>query len=144
MSNHISISFFAVNSPEGHSLKKAVKSLVQDELNLKLKSYETATQKDFFDSCVNDDIVIFDASIEEGNNYAAATAQPTVMDHVLIVSRTYLPLNFFGLREGGAPDYPISKNNEDIIAWLRGQVLNLIHTSPRPEAEKKYFGSIEQ
>lgn len=143
MSSHISVSFFPVNNEEGSLLKEKVRSLVEDELDLNLKIYEAAAQKDFFYSCVQDDIVIFDASIETGDNYAIATAQPTVMDHVIIVSRTYLPLNFFGIREGGAPEYPKSKSNEDIIKWLREQIIDLKQFSPRSEAEKRPLGSIK-
>lgn len=95
-------------------------------------------QYDMLKACMEDDIVIFDGSIEEdenGNwdsNYAAATANAMAMDNVLVVSRTRLPFNYQALRtnvpepgqekrdEDGKPCY--SYSNDEIIQWLNEEL----------------------
>lgn len=142
MNRDISASFIPMKSQGGDELKELFISLA-DELGLKLNLLESPTQTDFFRACKNDDVVVFDASIENSkNNYHAATAQPMSMDHVLVVSRTYLPQNFYGLRYGGAPYYPKTKDNDTIIKWLRSQIEDLLPSLPRATGSKSNLGSI--
>ena len=95
-------------------------------------------QYDMLKACMEDDIVIFDGSIEKdenGNwdsNYAAATANAMAMDNVLVVSRTRLPFNYQALRTNvpelgqekrdnyGNPCYEYS--NDDIILWMKSEL----------------------
>ena len=50
-------------------------------------------------ACLDSDVVIFDGSIEGGSEqYRAAIELMKYLDHVLIVSRTPLPVNFEGMR----------------------------------------------
>lgn len=143
MSAQLKVTFFSVDNPEGHRLKDAFLDTISREYGLAAKIVEEGTQTDFYRSCLQDDIIVFDASIEDGHNYAAATAQPMTIDRVLTVSRTYLPLNFYGLHEGGAPDFPrrISQSNEEILKWLRAQVVSMVEAPPRPDRHKGFFGS---
>lgn len=142
MSRSISASFIPLNSQGGDELKGQFTSMAE-EFGLELRVLENPTQADFFNSCINDDIVVFDASIEgDKNNYHAATAQPMAMDHVLVVSRSYLPQNFYGLRYGGTPDYPKMSDNNAIIKWLQSQIEDLLPFLPRPKEEKSKLGTI--
>src|SRR6185503_9536709 len=117
MSTQLKISFFTVGNPEGRRLKEMFLESISREFDLNVQFVEGGTQLEVNKSCINDDLVIFDASIEDGHNYAAATAQPMTMDHVLVVGRTHLPLNFYGLRGSGAPEFPhrTTQSNHEII-----------------------------
>ncbi|HYG10132.1 MAG TPA: hypothetical protein VD835_09310 [Pyrinomonadaceae bacterium] len=125
----INLSFFAVGNEDGLRLAESFKELALAVFGIDVQIKVGATQTDFNRACLYDDIIVFDASVEEGHNYGAATAQPMVLDKVLVVSRSYLPLNFYGLREGGAPGYPLPKyqSNDAIIVWLREQVNGLLN-----------------
>jgi len=143
MTTQSKISFFTVGNPEGRRLKEMFLETISREFDLNVQFVEGGTQLEVHKSCISDDLVIFDASIEDGHNYAAATAQPMTMDHVLVVSRTYLPLNFYGLRGSGAPEFPhrTTQSNEEIIEWLHAQLSDLINCPPRPDSRKGVFGS---
>lgn len=144
MSARLKATFFCAGNPEGRRLRDAFVGTLGQVYDLKTEVVEGGTQAELNRSCVRDDLVIFDASVEEGHNYAAATAQPMTMDHVLVVSRTYLPLNFYGLREGGAPDFPARtrQSNEEILGWLRRHVGELAARPARPDDRKGFIGSM--
>lgn len=144
MSAPVAVTFFGVRNPEGRCLYELFSRMCKEEFGLTVKYCEGATQTDIYRACTSDDLIVLDASIEEGHNYAATTAQPMAMDHVLVVSRTYLPLNFYGLREGGAPGYPQPKvkSNGEIVEWLRQELRDLAPRLPRPDNEKSFIGSI--
>ncbi len=152
MSTRISVSFFGTGSVAGLALQQAVIALVEGEYHFLMKrSTSVYEQIDIARACLEDDIVIFDASIEPGNlhNYDAAVGHLIYMDHALVVSRTYLPLNFSGIREGGAPSYPNpytasdgTFSNEQILSWLREQIAALLPALPRSEREKGVLRSL--
>lgn len=104
---------------------------VDIERSIKIKVYDqskyTVTVNDCILSCYQDDLVIFDASIEgdshEINNYRLANALQSPLEHVLVVSRTYLPLNIYTYAKGGFPSYKQqSLSNELILRWLEGEL----------------------
>jgi uncharacterized protein YbaR (Trm112 family) len=79
-------------------------------------------------------------------------AIPTPLDHVLVVSRNYLPLNFYGARDAifdresgadiyGTAFYPGSISNDQILRWLYLQLLDLLPSLPRPDEEKGLLGT---
>lgn len=91
-------------------------------------------------SCLDCDVVIFDGSIEGGNEqYRAASELMKGLDHILIVSRTPLPFNFQGMRKGGAPgviktgttEYSDQMTNEDILKWILDTLENSSMELPR-------------
>lgn len=99
--------------------------------SIKIKVYNqskySVTVNDCILSCYEDDLVIFDASIEgdkhEINNYRLANALQSPLEHVLIVSRTYLPLNIYTYKNGGFPSYKQqSLSNESILRWLESEL----------------------
>lgn len=102
-------------------VKRSVKIKVYDQSKYKV------TVNDCILSCYKDDLVIFDASIEgddhEINNYRLANALQSPLEHVLIVSRTYLPLNIYTYKTGGFPSYKQqSLSNEMILRWLKNEL----------------------
>lgn len=102
-------------------IKKSIKIKVYD------KSKYAVTVNDCILSCYKDDLVIFDASIEgdnhEINNYRLANALQSPLEHVLVVSRTYLPLNIYTYKTSGFPSYKQqSLSNESILKWLESEL----------------------
>ena len=84
------------------------------------------------------DIVIVDVTREssERDHYDVLflSTDPMKMDHVLFVSRNYLPLNVFSVRGQSnsqnrsgqsVPDYPNSLSNGEILKWLTEQIREL-------------------
>lgn len=139
----ISITILGLKTEKGKclvaTLRKVISQLLMD------KGFDTSfivvyngNQYDMLKACMADDLVIFDASIEQDesgswdSNYAAATANPCALDNVLVVSRTRLPINFSCLRtnvpELGQNDkddngLPITTfTNEDIIKWVKLEI----------------------
>ena len=116
------LSFFASPSKAGQALGDEIENLAL-ELDLALKIPSNPTPVHVALACCNDDVVIFDGSIEEeGHSYEVAYEQLKRLRHVLIIGRTPLPLNFLGLRGDEAPNYPTVFNNEDILAILRQEL----------------------
>jgi hypothetical protein len=98
-------------------------------------------QNDFMNSCLNDDIVIFDASREGEcnsiNNYDIANEWPKTIEYIWVVSRTYLPVNFYGMDAGGSPDYKTGiKKNSEILAWIDMKLCTIKEFVPRSAKEK--------
>ena len=102
-------------------IKRSIKINVYDQ------SKYTVTVSDCILSCYKDDLVIFDASIEgdnhEINNYRLANALQSPIEHVLVVSRTYLPLNIYTYKTGGYPSYKQQTlSNASILKWLADEL----------------------
>lgn len=104
---------------------------VDNKRSLKIKVYDQSkyavTVNDCILSCYQDDLVIFDASVEgdnhEINNYRLANVLQSPLEHVLVVSRTYLPLNIYTYKKGGFPSYKQqSLSNESILRWLESEL----------------------
>ena len=133
----IEATLFSTRSPEGKQLNLMIGDLLR-QMGMRVSCNDAPTQSEFFNACISQDLVIVDASIEPNNqhNYAAFTAQPLVLDHVLVVSRTYLPQNFYGLREGGAPVYPHSRTNQEIYQWLKTELEDVLPSLPRSSWKK--------
>lgn len=98
-------------------IKRSIRIKVYDQ------SKYAVTVNDCILSCYKDDLVIFDASIEgennDINNYRLANALQSPLEHVLVVSRTYLPLNIYTYNSGGFPSYKQqSLSNKSILRWL--------------------------
>lgn len=121
MSRQRTLSYFSTQTHDGIDLRERIELLVQ-HLGFKMNPIvREPTQATVAHACWQDDVVIFDGSIEdEGHNYEIAFEPLKGMLHALIISRTPLPLNFLGLRTGSAPAYPASLNNDTIYTWLEG------------------------
>lgn len=116
---------------------RSIKIKVFDQIK-----YEV-TVNDSVLSCYNDDLVIFDGSIEgenhEINNYGLANALQCPIEHVLIVSRTYLPLNIYTYKTGGFPSYKKQiLSNEDILKWVGNEIRKIKFKNLRDRNTKGY------
>lgn len=88
-------------------------------------------QSEMVRACLADDVVIFDGSLDQGEehsaHYDALNMMPLGFDHALVVSRGALPLNVTTSRDGGT-----RQGNEEITAWIVEQVEELKWDLPRP------------
>lgn len=106
---------------------------------------QMVTQQEFMDACLNDDLVIVDVTREgvnnEVNNFDIINELPKSLEHVWIVSRNYLPINIYGIDDGGYPSYKKGKmSNKEIEAWIRFKCSQLDFNHPRLEKEKGLNG----
>jgi hypothetical protein len=134
MNPNITIAFFPTRSRAGVELQEAFRVLVQNQFNLRVDVYSNAIQRDFLLAVLNYDLVVADATIEadlRDSNYTIFTENPKTMEHVLIVSRSYLPINFFGFDESGVPVYPHFKTNDAILQWLEVKLKAMLPSLPR-------------
>lgn len=144
----MNIKLFASRSVKGKELAsllserlpKVIQSLLQDEainFDVIYPGDFKFGQLFFYSYEKKDDLVLFDASIEDnggaiklGENYACAPHAPYMTENVLVVSRTVLPLNFiphttnvlpFGedyIYVGKDLHFVRSYDNQDIVTWV--------------------------
>lgn len=127
----ITITFFKAPTRQGKELysmfQQAMEGYVLRGHPVKLTEQKDYKMMPVIMACLDADVVIFDGSVEgDGEQYRAALELMKRLDHVLIVSRTLLPVNFEGMRRGGAPgiikagtaEYSEKMANEDILGWI--------------------------
>lgn len=145
------LSFFALPSAAGQALAEAVAKTLGPRYGFQVTVKYAAKQEDFFQAVLADDVVIADATLlgEKVNNYPCFTLQQISFDHILMISRSYVPLNLLAMQDGGIPPYPVPEKhpldfaasnqgkgyenwgNEDILLWLDKKLLEL--KAPRQE-----------
>jgi len=91
-----------------------------------------------------DGLVVFDASIEpEGkHNYHCATYSLLNSMYSVVVSRTYLPINFRGHLEPIAPPYPDRWTNSDLLAALKQRLGSMTSLLPKPKKLRTFRGGL--
>ncbi|MCX7112824.1 MAG: hypothetical protein NTX45_22440 [Proteobacteria bacterium] len=147
--NYLNITLFASTTPQGQELSQMLKQSFNDKIladrAISFKVMEDGDQEDMSVAGLRDDIVIFDASIEDkiGLNYKALQMWPSTMEHFLVVSRTRLPLNFLPYHEGGTPDlsgrqieHSPTLDNHSIINWIHVILAKMEDHLPRSENKK--------
>jgi hypothetical protein len=145
MQNPLTLTIFPAPTLLGQRLAESIKML-GTSIGFHVNIAKEFNQIEFLKSCLCNSVVVMDASIEEHINNVYQIATIPTFDHLLVVSRTYLPLNFIPVRLGGAPPYPYPHvnlsngqriagfetfiwNSEEILNWLQIQ-LNDIQQSP--------------
>ena len=143
------LSFFATRSQDGLELIGGFEDVVRAE-GFEFKLFREGTSGiDYVRECSNADVVVLDATIEQVGQHNYGFTMPMPLDHVLVVSRRPLPLNFYGLRaeitcaDGrsvcGVPGYGQTLSNLEIVEWLRAQLRLLRPRVPRPATDKGFF-----
>lgn len=115
------ISIFPIKNNESLDLVLNIERILQNiyssngvkgndvQIRIYNRFVQKVTQQDFTDACLNDDIVIVDATREginnEVNNFDIINELPKSLEHVWIISRNYLPINLYGIDNGGYPSY---------------------------------------
>ena len=161
----VEVSLFASSSLKGQELEKALmeeESLSQSITSLLMEKmgqsidveinsiHSEAPEYEFHKAELYSDAVIFDGSLEEdgialGENYACIPHAPYLMDNVIVVSRTELPINFIpnAYQTNVVPIGEETKEerernpqkhytNEEIIEWLKGCLATMIEEGRLP------------
>jgi hypothetical protein len=141
MSAPLTLVVFQANNPQGRSLAAAAKVMARDT-GFEVRICSDGAQEDLIRACLSDDYVLFDASVEKGHNYAIAVELFKSLPYALVVSRTYLPINFTGTISGGAPEYPASFTNDQILSWLGHQLRCARENPPRQKPESVSLSAV--
>ncbi|HRI59071.1 MAG TPA: hypothetical protein PK228_05100 [Saprospiraceae bacterium] len=116
------LSFFSTRSAESLSLAEMLRQCADDfGYAFYHFSPETANSSTFFEASINSEIVIMDATIEpdvENDHYAIFNLMHIAFDHIWIVSRSYLPVNFTTMFRDIAPLYPFPASHPSQLANL--------------------------
>jgi hypothetical protein len=92
------LALFPTHNSDGADLRDKLIPLAET-LGFTFKDVGNSSNKlEYANACWNDDVVVLDASIGDTGTHNYDIAFPALMDHVLVVSRTYLPINFYGMR----------------------------------------------
>lgn len=145
----IKLTFLAGSSFFSKELVDMLNRLFTDEtiaeMKVEMKTIFDGDQADMTFAGLRDDIVIFDASIEDatGSNYKAAQMWPSCMEHFLVVSRTRIPLNFQPFHDGGTPEtageqtnHPLVLDNYYLVKWIQEKLKLLEPQMPRPQDDR--------
>lgn len=139
MDNVLTVSYFKCDSQKGNDLFQRAKSMLENmDLGDKKIEIVLRTNNPFVstEAYLCDDVVIFDGSLEDeefiagnktGMQYDAMIEPMKSAPHVLIVSRSQIPVNVMCVHKGGYPnyirtgtaEYKETFDNEEILDWLR-------------------------
>ncbi len=131
----ITISYFAPSTTKSIELYHSISEFCKRQgYDVSFKNAEMITQYEFLVGVHGDTISIVDASIESvadrqmPNVYPILTAQINIFKHILVVSRTPLPLNICPKIRGGFPNPLMSDamSNDDIVQWLKTNINNIV------------------
>ena len=150
MSRNSALSFFPTRDSDGRALQKEFTPMAK-ALGFIVSEHQDANIKDYTNACWNEDVVVVDATVTRPGEHNYEIAIRTSVDHVLVVSRRYLPINFYGLRDAvwdieagsliyGAPFYPNTLSNKAILRWLYLQLQEF--RNPRPDGKKRIIKSL--
>lgn len=151
------VSIFPIKTQESVDLALNIERIIHcyvdmqgiswSDVNVKIfnRFTQDMTQEIFTEACLNDDIVIIDVTRDginnEVNNFDIVNELPKSLEHVWIISRNYLPINFYGIDNGGYPSYKRgTMNNEEILGWIKYKCDMTDFDLPRSEAEKGVKG----
>lgn len=163
----VEITIFASSSVKGKLLEESLSKTGESGLGCYITSiqkdkyghqneveiysiHSDASEYEFHRAVLYSDVVIFDGSLEEdgitlGENYACIPHAPYLMDNVIVVSRTELPINFIPNAYqtnvtpiGEETEEEREKNpqkkftNEEIIEWLKGCLAAMVEEGRLP------------
>lgn len=137
MKQELNLVMFPTRSPLGLELAQEVRKLAEEKYHFHVYILENFSVEQFLYSCANADAVVLDATLEDDpkeHNYEFLA--PNLLERLLVVSRTYTPINFIGVIGGGTakysdPNTPLGqKTNQSILEWLDEQ-LEKTSSNPR-------------
>jgi hypothetical protein len=139
------LAIFPTRDSEGEQLVELAQSLAEKwDMDLKPAAAHP-TYQEYVKATLEEDAVLVDASIAARGAHNYSFLAPTPLDHVLVFSRTPLPLNYYGGRDSildpesgrlvhGAPFYPERQTNAVISRWIDLQLADLRPSLPRSHA----------
>jgi len=135
----MTLTIFGVPTARGIDLIQRATALGQ-RLGYTVSVVDPVNQWALVCAAFSSDVVLFDGTIEDEQQhiYHAGALIPAAVDHLLVVGRSYLPINFIPARRGGAPDYPCphfdpqldasrhwqSWSNDNVAGWLERQLVD--------------------
>lgn len=131
----VTISYFAVHTKQSNDLYNVIKSYCENKgYNISFKDASSISQYEFLVGVHGDTLSVVDASIETENGeylstvYPILTAHINIFKHILVVSRTPIPLNICPPTEGGYPNtlYEKEKDNDEIAEWLKDNIDKIV------------------
>lgn len=135
------ISYFAPSTNEGNKLYEEIKQFLNIEINVFFSS--ESTQADFIFAVHQCDIVIVDCTIPDvlsensQSIYPLLTAQVNMLDHIIVISKSQLPLNITPYR--GV--YPIKDTEQitdkDILFGIRNIIPQILKQDIYPRIHLK-------
>lgn len=136
-----SVAFIASSSAAGKDLVQAAKALA-GRTGYSFRGFTAPPQVVAARAMAQADVAILDATVEPGGGsaYRSFTAQPFAYNHVLVVSRTPLPLNFHG-RRNRAPERLQTFSNQALLDWLEGQLTDLAARPRRTGFQRTLLGA---
>jgi hypothetical protein len=136
-----SVAFIATSSAAGKDLMRAAQVLAE-RTGYSFSGYPAPAQVVAARVMAQADVAILDATVEPGGGsaYRSFTAQPFAYNHVLVVSRTPLPLNFHG-RRTRAPERLHAFSNQALLDWLEGQLSELAAQPRRTGFQRTLIGA---
>jgi hypothetical protein len=101
------VTLFPALDVDGRRRANVIRKLVTD-LGYRYREETNYTVRAGIQAQLCDDVAIYDLSGNDDSDgpYRALTSTYVSCDHVLIISRDYLPVNLLPVRSGGAPPYP--------------------------------------
>lgn len=151
MSGTPTLSLFPTRDPEGQALRQSFIPLARS-MGFTVREHEEPDMVVYSKACLRDDLVVLDATVTRKGWHNYEFVFPSPIDHLLVVSRHYLPINFYGLRDSifdpeagkliyGTPFYPHSLTNEELLRWLFLQLCEFRPWLPRPARDKRALRS---
>ncbi len=133
------ISIFPTRSSEGAKLADRISrhfSMQDTVVRVYDRREEFVSDSIVFSAILTDNLVIFDATRENEDNFDIALPPLARFPHVVIISRNYLPEDFDGWQYGFYPSYnEKTKNSDEIFAYL---VTNTTHLLGQREVFERY------
>lgn len=125
--------FYSTEIDDSIKLKNQILSLqVLDNFDVTLidSNSDDFSQLELLIACHRDDIVIVDCSIPDDiaikTVYPILVAQINMLDHVLVVSKTMLPLNITPQRQGyDSPRFKQDFSDKKQLLWIEEQIKDL-------------------
>lgn len=120
--DNLTLSYFAPSTANGERRASEIgKIAVGSGYKMKLFYAESSSQLDFLLACHRDSAVIVDCTIpndlSDSTVYPLLTAQINMLDHVLVISDSVLPLNITPQRNRGEA--------EEVLDWVATQLKDL-------------------
>lgn len=145
--------FFATRSEEGERLLGRFEP-VAAAAGFSVVPHRDSDPVEYARTCADAEVVVLDATIEPGQRHNYHFAIPQALEHVLVVSRTPLPLNFYGLIEDipgqdgellrRTPRHPGRMDNDEILRWLGAMLNDLKPRLPRPRGQRGWWGTVRR
>ena len=127
------LAFFGTPNQQGEELYESLKPLAAS-LGFLVERLNIDSPNEYTAACANYDAVVLDASLHAGEPHNYRFAMPNPAYHILVVSRTQMPLNFYGTGDS----FPITEpdgrtrllhnsplllnakelSNKELCAWL--------------------------